>query len=73
MVTVLFEFGVSFREAYVMRKWLLALAALATVATVGGWAYVRAAAGSACCSSGSTIVCPLTGEEIPPCCCQLKK
>ena len=57
-----------------MRKWLISLVALATVATVGGWAYLRSASASACCSSGSTFVCPLTGEELPcPRCCPLNK
>lgn len=56
-----------------MRLWIIVAAAVLTLAAVGAWAYARTAQSGNCCSSGSMIVCPLTGEEIPPCCCPLKK
>ena len=56
-----------------MRRWLIALVALVTLGAAGAWAYARSNSAANCCSGGSTIVCPLTGEEIAPCCCPLRK
>lgn len=53
-----------------MRKlmWVLG-GVLAIVSSVGVWAYAQTQRAD-CCGS---IVCPLTGEEIPDCCCPLNR